>query len=103
MSTLVWGGLIAAAVLIAAIAMQRRGGVRADGRRPVLIGAMLRRRGVSLAGLEERGLADDLANCARICRACENRAACGARLQATQAPAYRDICPNSAFIDGLRA
>ena len=90
------GGLVAAAFV-----WWRRRSATAW-RRPVLIGRMMKRQGIGFGRVLELGLEDDLATRAIVCLACAEFGECQARLGRPGAVAYRDICPNAGFLDGLR-
>lgn len=89
--------VVGAAYVLAARLINRRRG------RKVLVGEMMRRQGVEMKDVVDRGLEDELVARARLCLDCEKYGTCRERMRSADRPDYRDICPNAKFIDGLKA
>lgn len=75
--------------------------VRED--RPVLMHRILERNGLSLGELVSRSELVQAAAAARRCVACRDREKCLAWLERDGATGYQQFCPNSNFIDRLKA
>jgi hypothetical protein len=103
MLSYLWIVLVAAVLGGALFAARHWARTRLGAGRPVLVGELMRRQGLDMRRVVDCGLEEEVANCARTCLACATRDACRARLAAADRPAYRDICPNANFIDGLKA
>ena len=74
-----------------------------SGERPLLLGEMLLRNGVSPAGVQSHAEALHLAEAARRCFACSAQAGCRGWLESKDTEGYREFCPNADFIDAEKA
>ncbi|MBO6519224.1 MAG: hypothetical protein JJ900_18505 [Rhodospirillales bacterium] len=102
MFTSVWPlltALVLGGVVYLLVARVRKG--TASGRR-IVVGEMMSRHGLEMKSIAEHGLEDELVARARTCLECEDYKTCIERLRTTGKPNYQDICPNAAFIDGLK-
>ena len=74
-----------------------------SGERPLLLGEMLRRNGVSPAGMQSHAEALQMAQAARRCFGCTAQAGCEEWLESRDTEGYREFCPNADFIDARKA
>lgn len=100
------GVLIAAALIALAVVAGRalwvmwRGAMIEE--RPLLMHRMLRRQGVTIAGIEDYATLEQACHAARRCVACRDAEACKEWLDSGRSKGYEAFCPNCEFIEGLK-
>ena len=100
-------GVLVAAALIALVAVAARAlwvmwrGTMIE-ERPVLMHRMLKRQGVTIAGVEDYATLEQACHAARRCVACRDAEACKAWLDGGQTKRYAVFCPNFEFIEQLK-
>jgi hypothetical protein len=70
--------------------------------RPLPMHRMLKRQGVTTAGVEDCATLEQVCHAARRCAACRDVEACREWLDAGKTEGYQAFCPNCEFIDGLK-
>jgi Family of unknown function (DUF6455) len=100
-------GVLIGAALIALVAVAARGlwvmwrGTMIE-ERPVLMHRMLKRQGVTIAGVEDYATLEQACHAARRCVACRDLEACKAWLDGGKTESYEAFCPNVEFIEQLK-
>src|SRR5512134_1285285 len=101
-------GVLIGAALIALVAVAARAlwvmwrGAMIE-ERPLLMHRMLRRQGVTIAGVEDYATLEQACHAARRCVACRDVEACKDWLESGKTRGYEAFCPNCEFIEGLKA
>jgi hypothetical protein len=101
------GILVAAALVALAVLAGRslrvmwRGAMVEE--RPLLMHRMLKRQGVTIAGVEDHATLEQACHAARRCVACRDVEACKAWLDSGKTEGHEAFCPNCEFIEGLKA
>jgi hypothetical protein len=70
--------------------------------RPLLMHRMLKRQGVTIAGVEDYLTLERACRAARRCAACRDAEACKAWLDRGNGERYDTFCPNAEFIEQLK-
>jgi hypothetical protein len=100
-------GVLIGAALIALVAIAGRAlwvmwrGTMIE-ERPVLMHRMLKRQGVTIAGVEDYATLEQACHAARRCVACRDLEACKAWLDGGKTESYEAFCPNAEFIEQLK-
>jgi hypothetical protein len=100
-------GVLIGAALIALVAIAGRAlwvmwrGTMIE-ERPVLMHRMLKRQGVTIAGVEDYATLEQACHAARRCVACRDLEACKAWLDSGKTERYEAFCPNVEFIEQLK-
>jgi len=100
-------GVLIGAALIALVAVAARAlwvmwrGAMIE-ERPLLMHRMLKRQGVTIAGVEDYATLEQACHAARRCVACRDLETCKAWLDGGKTERYEEFCPNVEFIEQLK-